>query len=608
MITMKNSHANALRAVLLFVFCLLSWDAIAAGPAAIEVSADEQGTQRTGQSQVLHDPEGNLSVDQAVAKLKAGHFAPLQTAGSTGLKSGAYWSYFKLHNPLPLPLPLHLEYVDHQLISLDAYGRTTRTGDFATFADLSMERPFSHRLIEHNRFIVPLELAANETREMLIRFGSRESGYAYPSMRIWSPESLANQYVNETNLMSFLFGGFFLMSLFALVAGVVSRNTLFYVYSLYAFSKIICWATILGYTHQYLLRDHFHWSLMSSSGALTIILGLVFARRFLQTRQHTPRLDRVVLFMIANAGLLLIAAIFQIKPVALITITLALLLYPVVFATALLRWRQGQAEAGIFALAWSFLVIGLLVQALRDLGLVELTLTNYYWPPVASFSEMLTIMFAMGLQMRRLYQDKKQAERQYREHLEQSKSRLEDEVKIRTRELEEAKCAAELEARTDPLTGILNRRSFVHDAALRLKLARRQQKTCCLLMFDLDHFKRINDTCGHNVGDKVLCQFTETISRNIRETDVFGRLGGEEFALIVEEPREAVYSLVERLRADIAHITVPTDSGALVLTTSIGLAFTDGDKMVEDLLIQADQAMYQAKVEGRNRFVEALPN
>lgn len=583
--------------------CLLSGTLLA--DSAIQIGPDESGNKVTGHHRVLHDPEGTLTLSEADEVLSSGQFAPLTTAGSTGLKTGAYWSHLLLKNPLPHAVTLRLEYVDHQLIELDAFSRRQHQQRFESVVSLSMERPFSHRPVGHNRFVVPITLQADETRELLVRFGSNGSGYTFPSMRIWSPENLANQQLRETGLMGFLFGGFFLMGIFALVAALVSRKRLFFVYSLYALSKIACWATIWGYTHQFLLREHFHWSLMSSSGALTIMLGLVFARIFLQTRRYTPRLDLLVLFMIANAGVLLLAALLQIKALALITMTLAMLLYPVMIIAGLVRWRQGQVGAGVFSLAWSFLVIGLFTQALRDLGWVEHSLLTYYWPPVASFSEMVTIMFAMGLQMRRLFQKKKVAERRYREHLEFAKSRLAEEVQIRTRELEQAKRVAEQEARTDSLTGILNRRSFLHDASLRLKLARRRKKNCCLFMFDLDHFKRINDTCGHSAGDRVLRQFTNTIRKNIRETDVFGRLGGEEFALLVDEPKDAVYALAERLRADTASITIDLGDDELMLTTSIGLAFTDGDTTIEELLLQADKAMYQAKVEGRDRVVEA---
>ncbi len=574
------------------------------GTPAIAVDQIEQGTLKTGHSLVLHDPSGDMSVDEVFSEFTSGAFSPLDTAGSTRLKPGAYWSYFELRNTTAKPLELHLEYVDHQLIELQAYVDASG-GDFLQIADLSMERPFSHRPVEHNRFVVPVSLKAGETESYLVRFGSRESGYAYPSMRIWSPEQLKVQYIRETSLIGFLFGGFFVMGLFALVAGSVGGNKLLLIYSIYAFSKIFCWATILGYTHQFVLRDEFHWSLMSIGGAITILLGHLFARTFLQTREHTRKLDYIILGMITNAALLLIAAIFQIKAMALITITLALLLYPLMIVVAVIRWRQGQREAGIFAIAWGFLVAGLIMQALRDLGVVEHSPLNYYWPPVASFTEMLTIMFAMGYKVRRLYKDKELTEQRYLEHLETSKIELEQEVRSRTRQLEEAKKIAEVEARTDALTGILNRRSFMHDATLRLKLARRQGKACCLFMFDLDHFKRINDTCGHSVGDEVLRDFTSTVAKSIRETDVFGRLGGEEFALLIEEPVEAAHALAERLRADIANIKIPSAVEANLVTTSIGLAVSDEESTIEDLLMMADEAMYQAKAEGRNRVIKA---
>lgn len=592
-----------LRLALIVGLCLVSGHLFARD--VILVGPDEQGDRTTGQMHLLHDPEGALTPEHASQALANGEFGPLTSAGSTGLRAGAWWAHTQLHNPGPHPVTVHLEYVDHQLTQLEAYSRGPGQRQFQPIVSLSMDRPFAHRPVPHNRFVVPVTLPANETRDLLVRFGSRESGYTFPAMRIWSPENLAGQHVRETGLMGFLFGGFFLMGVFALIAALATRSRLFFLYSLYVFSKITCWATILGYTHQFVLRDQMHWTLMSISGALTIVLGLVFARRFLQTRRYTPRLDYLVLAMIANAGLLVLAAAIQFKTLALITITLALLMYPLMIPIGLVRWRQGQVGAGMFSLAWSFLVLGLMMQALRDLGLVPHSLLTYYWPPVASFTEMLTIMFAMALQMRRLFSDKNLAEQRYREHLEFAKSRLAEEVQIRTRELEQAKRVAELEARTDPLTGILNRRSFLNDASLRLKLAQRRKKTCCLFMFDLDHFKRINDTCGHGVGDRVLCQFTTTIRRNIRETDVFGRLGGEEFALLVDEPKASVYALAERLRVDTAKITVNLGTEQLVLTTSIGLAFAEGDATVEELLQQADKAMYQAKLEGRDRVIEA---
>ncbi|SHF61781.1 diguanylate cyclase (GGDEF) domain-containing protein [Microbulbifer donghaiensis] len=588
---------------MLLLFLAVPISAAAADPIAVD--GRENGDKLTGQQETWHDPGNSQSLANVVELYEGGSFGPLPGAGSTGLKKGAFWSRFALHNTTAAPLSLDIEYVDHQLIELAAFQRSRGTaGDYEHLLTLSMREPFDHRPVSHNRFIVPVELAPGETREFMFKFSSDEAGYVFPSMRIWTPDNLRSSHTVETASIAFLFGGFFLMSIFSLVGGIATGSRTYYAYSIYALSKITVWATILGYTHQYLIRDNFEWRYMSISGAVTILCGLVFARIFLQTRRFTPKLDRVVLLMMANASLLLIGALLSIKVLALITITLALLLYPVMPVVGLVRWRQGSREAIVFALAWSLLMIGLVVQAFRDLGYVEHNFINYYWPPFASFTEMLTIMAAIGIKVRRLRQEKQVAENQYRKHLERSKAELQALVWARTRELEAAKRQAEMEARTDPLTGIRNRRSFLADSRLHLKLAQRQRQTVSLLMFDIDHFKSINDTHGHCMGDEALRSFSETILGQIRETDIFGRLGGEEFGLLITEDRQNARLTAERLRDYIAKIRLNTGEDILQFTSSIGIACGAPGCTIETLLTHADRALYEAKSCGRNKVAD----
>ena len=590
-----------LAALLLLAFCartVLAAEATAVG-------ADERGEKRTGQAEVWHDPHGGRSLVEAVRVYEIGAFKPLPGSGSTGLKRGAFWSHFALHNPSDRAVTVNIEYIDHQLIELTAYARdSAEQGTYRQLAQLSMLAPFERRPVSHNRFVFPLTLQAGQTQELMVRFSSGEIGFVFPSMRIWSPANLGASHTLETGGMAFLFGGFLLMSIFALVVGIATGGRSFYAYSIYALSKITAWGTILGFTHQYLIRTDFQWRYMSIGGALSILAGLAFARIFLRTRRYAPKLDRVLLLMLANATLLLISAVLEIKALALVTITLALLLYPVVTVAGLVRWRQGSLGAGIFTLAWGLLVVSLFAQALRDMGLVAHNLFNYYLPPVASFTEMLAIMAAMGLRMRRLGLQKQVAEQHYREHLERSRAELEELVCERTRALEEAKRRAETEARTDPLTGIRNRRSFFADAEERLKLAKRQSLPVSLLMFDIDNFKSINDRHGHSVGDEALRSFCQTILGKIRETDIFGRIGGEEFGLLVtEEPGRAVIG-AERLRNNIARIAVQVSGGTLQFTSSIGIAHGDGSSTLDSLLKSADSALYVAKRRGRDIVVE----
>jgi diguanylate cyclase (GGDEF)-like protein len=170
-----------------------------------------------------------------------------------------------------------------------------------------------------------------------------------------------------------------------------------------------------------------------------------------------------------------------------------------------------------------------------------------------------------------------------------------------------AKERTELRHRTaamvDPLTGIANRRSFLHDAALLAKRFGTDPRPTAVLLIDLDHFKSINDRFGHALGDRVLEIFTQTARQSVRETDLFGRLGGEEFAAILSDTSsDKAVEVAERIRESFAHAAQEVDSRPVCATVSIGLVHCDGATLdIAGLLALADQALYFAKERGRNR-------
>jgi diguanylate cyclase (GGDEF)-like protein len=160
-------------------------------------------------------------------------------------------------------------------------------------------------------------------------------------------------------------------------------------------------------------------------------------------------------------------------------------------------------------------------------------------------------------------------------------------------------------ADTDPLTGIRNRRSFLEQGERELNRARRRNRTISLLMMDLDHFKRINDTHGHAVGDAVLKRFVAMCQGTLRDHDIFGRLGGEEFAVILtDDDIDGAAKVAERLRRISEDLRVDTASGPIGFTVSIGVSECGGpSETLEAGLHRADNALYTAKSDGRNRVV-----
>ncbi len=169
-------------------------------------------------------------------------------------------------------------------------------------------------------------------------------------------------------------------------------------------------------------------------------------------------------------------------------------------------------------------------------------------------------------------------------------------------------------ANIDPLTGIHNRRSFIALCEQELLKTSRSGEVFSLVMFDLDHFKTINDMYGHRTGDIVLCAVVEKLRHSVRNIDVVARWGGEEFvALLPRADAEAAMIVANRLRYHVDAIAIPSprshNNGArqdITVTLSIGVTTCFGHDptiTIEDLLHQCDSAMYQAKAEGRDRIV-----
>lgn len=163
-------------------------------------------------------------------------------------------------------------------------------------------------------------------------------------------------------------------------------------------------------------------------------------------------------------------------------------------------------------------------------------------------------------------------------------------------------------AATDPLTEVSNRRHFISQAENELARSRRQNSPATLLSMDIDHFKKINDNYGHLIGDKVLKSVAQICKKTLRSHDIFGRLGGEEFSIMLPDTDLCGgHEVAERLRENIQELNIRHNEHIIKVTASIGLCKANSDTLnLNELLSRADEALYYAKNTGRNK-VELWP-
>ena len=178
---------------------------------------------------------------------------------------------------------------------------------------------------------------------------------------------------------------------------------------------------------------------------------------------------------------------------------------------------------------------------------------------------------------------------------------LEERIESRTKELYEVNKKLKNLSEKDYLTGIDNRRNFFTKGSILFNTPLEKNMKMYIAMLDLDKFKNINDTYGHAVGDEILKQFTNLISNHLHKDDIFGRLGGEEFAIIIINNNEdEVISKLDYIKKCVSDIVVNNN---ITFTVSIGVEVKQElDKSLDEVLEKADILLYKAKDEGRNKL------
>ncbi len=327
-------------------------------------------------------------------------------------------------------------------------------------------------------------------------------------------------------------------------------------------------------------------NLLGVAGATVCLYELA---TFLGDRRSGRRAQAL---QVVLAGLALAAAVPALRGLAAGVLGLAAAFLVAALGRAVQAAGSRHGGVATVARGFLFLVACLLADVAMELGLV----------PV------LQGLPALGFIVLFLASARSLADRQDREHLElvQLRADLERRVEERTLALQEANQRLAEVSRTDDLTGLANRRAFLEACEAELLRARRSGRPFSIVLADVDHFKRVNDTWGHAVGDGVLRAVAEAVRGALRQQDLVARWGGEELILLLcETGATGAERAAETVRAAVEALRVEAAGDSIGVTLSLGVAAHDGERSLDVTIGEADRALYRAKQAGRNRVAAA---
>ena len=516
-------------------------------------------------TEVWQDPGGQLGLAEVLEQHRQGRFTPgTQPVLDFGIEAAPVWVRLSLFNPYPAPQPLHLiagaPWIDQLDLHLLHAGQTQHWRHGDAFAGAEGLRPALG-------FTFDLQLPPGHST--LYLRASTSDPMLLP-VELLNPAQLALRERQQHYSYGLLYG--FLLALvaynFLLFLGLRKRSHGYYSIYLCCFILVNLAYTGHGFAWIWpqlpLLQRHVILNGMALFGAC----GVLFSCRFLTLALHAPRVNRLSLAL-AGLGLASVAGaslLGQPGLAAHLSFSLMLLIPLCMVLLGAYSVHQGHAAGRYYLIAVCCGMFGLVSTTLSVWGLLPFNQLSYRAVELGLLLEATLLAMALA---------------------------------YRVRKQQQARLQAEEMARHDSLTGLYNRRGFVEQAASLWSTAVRNGRPLALIMLDIDHFKRINDQYGHDMGDATLQASAELLRQTCRTGDVLARWGGEEFLLLLPETGlDAALALAERLRLALERLELPQ---GIRISASLGVVPREAQERLENLINAADQRLYQAKQNGRNR-------
>lgn len=564
------SHVAYYR-VLFGCFFLWAMSFVAQAAAIAQLSED---SVQLSQFPIGYFIDGSQSLDYSSVRKET--FKDTLSASSLGTRAPVTWYRVALRNPSQQDraLFLHLPKAYH-VQSIDIFEE--RAEQLINQATINLNQASDHPLMYNGTVVYPFRIAADTTSIIYVR--NHVHSHQWFSIEVYddqhSRKALSGGHLDIALLVGMMFALVFYNGLLYFATSK-KENIL---YSFYLISGLIWIALSYGLLGKAFNAYGDQIFILNLSLFTMPIFLLLFMMAIFDTRKFYIKEHRVLQTMLVLLIIPFIYGLFDVTQALKPAGGLAALMMVVTFSVSVSLFRKKNPLVKFFLVGHSLFVIFNIYAVVYYSGLVTPNYINSHGVGIGIILEALTLAFIISYRIKIL-----------------------EDIRSKQDELKK-------QASTDPLTQLYNRRYFIAEGRYKIEKAKVNQTPLSVMTIDIDHFKRVNDTYGHNIGDLVLVAVASVFQRYSRDNDLIARFGGEEFVILLPgADHSKAHECAERIRLALEkHSVKISDELSIAITISIGVAQIDIESLesIDSAINRADKALYQAKSLGRNMVCEA---